>query len=40
MGQVGKPIKKTTIVPVENPVPEESPAPAVQPEKKPEKVPA
>ena len=38
MGQVGKPIKKTTIVPVENPVPEEKPAP--QPEKVPEKVPA
>lgn len=36
MGQVGKPIKKITIEPVENPVPtKETPAPTPVPEKVP-----
>lgn len=35
MGQVGKPIKKTIIVPTENPVPEEKPAPVPEPVKVP-----
>jgi hypothetical protein len=41
MSQVGKPIKKITIEPVENPVPqkETTPAPAPVPAE-PEKVPA